>query len=72
MQNSFTETLYEIYLEPLLNLLYQIRFPETDNFSVFRKNVFDLLVKLQKNPFIGIWNYTTLHNYSRSQLSIIP
>ncbi len=72
MQNSFTETLYEIYLEPLLNLLYQIRFPETDNFSVFRKNVFDLLVKLQKNPLIGIWNYTTLHNYSRSQLSIIP
>lgn len=72
MQTSFTETLYKSYLEPLLDLLYQIRLPETDNFSVFRKNIFDLLVKLQKNPLIGIWNYTALHNYSRSQLSIIP
>lgn len=71
-QTFMIEDLYESYLQPLLDLLYQIQLPDTKDFSSFRKTVFDSLAKLKKNPLIEIWNYTALHNYSRAKLSRIP
>lgn len=72
--SSFEETaeltVYETYVKPLLKLLFLIETPEKENYSSFRQRVFDTLADLKNNPLIGIWNYTTLHNYSRSRLSL--